>query len=1039
MNDAFPVHRDPLTGDEKDEKMLLDFHISESARTNLLHQVWTRANARAWDVFTPMYHPFPSSVAGLTMGGRPLQEIDPHIRFCVEKMIAQLVPNDHCVDPYTLITPSNPPWPTPTKLEPPPAFVTLCAADIAHILEALSPQYIYTSSSWDFFLSSSLSAFHAQYSRASNKFDRLLRSILDVVEPGQSSKNIHPCQENWVTLVIEGGNPRDPTTGFEQRQPPRRGTDGWWWLLEPEELDPAQHAVVRLLTEQFSSDGPQQQSGFRTEAPGEEDVCVSVLFSEQIRMAQNKADNVAALYWHNALQFLRTNYPLTVLARDDTKVLEWMRDQLCTAQARCADDCSHLESQLVILEEWYGQARTQMSKLSGRLDKLRVKLWYSMDVTNSNAYEDARNISVALNNMALSALKRAESDKRESPGPSRPSTATSTSSLFDQPRVDTMSILKAAAEHGGPKKLSDPQIDMTKKWLERNQIDNFCKGEERIHRFCMEVRMATRKLVGETLAESPVLWSSELFAPEKTLFEIHATATLSAPASTRAPSVMSETPSSTLFPGGRPGFTGSRSSFHSLASGRFGRDASGSEWASSQGSPGRALTVTTTESLSSVWSPAASHSRSVTSASLQSRPGSTFDEFGLSRLGDMSPEKTSFLESLKQGLTCLLLSDLGCPVWSCGSETDAWMETVRQTPSIDKQLQHRAVTARLLAGRPLTGGTPTTSSSPARTVLRKRSQSASACLRSGEGPAREDDAASNTLEDMMIGAIDAGFSYPAALQDVLDRISQHVDPCLKLKAVHDFKTLSQAAAQAEAWDPSMEEGGLDPRSESTPNPRRQSLNPSHLSANMARHVRPSEGEKGRSMAVVAEADMIQYLRRLLFRLRPKTLFRDLQYIAAFVSSDVLNNSESGRAFLHVGLAALAWKDEVCRSMVDVADQIVTRDAIKRRASPARANEAHILRAAEYWMIAAREGNAIAQRELAILYLTHPDVPPIVSLPLSLSADIFKNEMMWEDGDGSRQNRQGLCLALHWMQLAAENGDEVARRKLTERSGSHSIR
>jgi TPR repeat protein len=126
-------------------------------------------------------------------------------------------------------------------------------------------------------------------------------------------------------------------------------------------------------------------------------------------------------------------------------------------------------------------------------------------------------------------------------------------------------------------------------------------------------------------------------------------------------------------------------------------------------------------------------------------------------------------------------------------------------------------------------------------------------------------------------------------------------------------------------------------------------------------------------------------------------------------------------------------------MVDVADRIVARDSIKRGTRPGPSREPSVLKAAEYWVIAAREGNAIAQRELAGLYLTHPEVPPIVSLPLALSSEIFKNDMMWEEVGESRRSRQVLCLALHWMQQAAENGDSVAQSKLQERRVSRLVR
>jgi len=286
----------------------------------------------------------------------------------------------------------------------------------------------------------------------------------------------------------------------------------------------------------------------------------------------------------------------------------------------------------------------------------------------------------------------------------------------------------------------------------------------------------------------------------------------------------------------------------------------------------------------------------------------------------------------------------------------------------------------------------------------------------------------------------SNFPYLSAFNDVLSRMSEHVDPNLKLKAVHDFKILSQAFERDQQGLLTVADNAKQAdRSNADSAPRRRSLNPSALSSTTNRQESCTKTVSGNATrATTTESDVVSFLKRLLFVLQPKTIFRDLQYIAAFVSSHTLGNTEMGRAFLHVGLAALAWKDEVCRGMVDVADGIVARDAIKREAREG-GNEVSVLKAAEYWVIAAREGNAIAQRELASLYLTHPEVPPIVSLPLAISGEIFKNDMMWEEQEGSRTSSQALCLALHWMQQAAENGDAVAQTKLKEREASRSVR
>ena len=52
-------------------------------------------------------------------------------------------------------------------------------------------------------------------------------------------------------------------------------------------------------------------------------------------------------------------------------------------------------------------------------------------------------------------------------------------------------------------------------------------------------------------------------------------------------------------------------------------------------------------------------------------------------------EKTAFLDELRQTLTSLLLSDLGSPVWSCGSETDAWFGNALDQKRIQAQMEKR--------------------------------------------------------------------------------------------------------------------------------------------------------------------------------------------------------------------------------------------------------------------------------------------------------------------------------------------------------------
>lgn len=192
----------------------------------------------------------------------------------------------------------------------------------------------------------------------------------------------------------------------------------------------------------------------------------------------------------------------------------------------------------------------------------------------------------------------------------------------------------------------------------------------------------------------------------------------------------------------------------------------------------------------------------------------------------------------------------------------------------------------------------------------------------------------------------------------------------------------------------------------------------------------------------SEDQIVSTLRDLILEVKPKTLFRDLQFISAFVPSDHLNKTDRGTAFLQFGLAALSLKDEICNSMVEIADRIVSQELDRRHPLPGAEfypRPGHAIEdAAGMWIITAKEGNPVAQRELAILYLTHPELLPRVTLPLTLPRDTFKAEMMYRRGKDSKSDPQSMCLALHWMQLSAIGGDTLACNRLREREEFDSI-
>ncbi|KAK5058817.1 hypothetical protein LTR84_011081 [Exophiala bonariae] len=975
----------------EDERMLLQFHISDKKRESLLHRLYDRTSSQAGEVYAPVQS----------------QPVDPAVHYYMDLLIDQIHANDQYPNPYDIVGSSK-----SGNSSYSASYLSICAADITHVLDGLSPQYIHTSSTWDSFLSSSHSAFSMQYttSRTSGRFDQLRQVLLANMEPGQSSKNLHPCEENWVTLTVSA-------TGHLQEledscDTPYKALD----LLK--DLDTAQEAAVSLVEGLTIADQCTMTHITNLE------YSLSQKFAKEQNIAQVKADSVRAMYWYTAQEFLQSRYPITCLTGDDTKVLAPMVSTLKDSDTRISKDIIQLEEEVAILESSFATARARLTALMEGVDNLRVKTWYAVDVVLSKEYAAAKLVSTALSNMESSNLWTSifQGEGREPTGLSRPSTSgTSTSSFLDKPLEDTMSILKARKKYGGPRKLSDDQIKLTKQWLEQARVDNFCKGEERIHRFCMMIITATDELVGETISlrKTPVLSVSKLFARETALYDEQTSVFYSAQPSTRAPSVMSEPLSSSNPFSTQLGLLNHRSSLYSQSSSR-----AQSDFSSMISSPGRAPTVTSFDTGNTIFSPPQSNTRSVTSISSRSRPASAFEGVSLGRSIDHGVGKSQFLESLKEKLTCLLLSDLGCLVWSLGSETDAWLSTVRARQCVRDRLRQRAVMATLMAEpEPLSNAKRTKGRTTGQT--RKRSQSTAPATKAAH--ASFSDPIEAILNDENEPADPTKFTYRQAFEDILARIRQQVDPNLKLKAVWDFRQLALTFQRSLAVKPEFD-------GEWGEVPRRRSLNPSVLSTNLERSFKKATARIGdANTQSTEELETAKFLKRLLHVLGPRTIFRDLQYISAFVSSQTIGNTETGRAFYHVGVAALAWKDEICCGMVDVADSIVVKNSSKNPMVGEGEKETAIIKAAEYWMIAAREENAIAQRELASLYLTSPESTPIVTMPLAREKDVFKGGMMsTEQSDGAAgHSSQALDLALYWMQLAANNGDTVAKMKLNE--------
>ncbi|RAH62582.1 hypothetical protein BO85DRAFT_3086 [Aspergillus piperis CBS 112811] len=1086
--------------------LLLDFHIRKDAREKLLGQVGLRAYSQVFAVLHSMNH---YSMA------RPM------VRRHVESMLCRFDHADPRRNVFGIQTSSR--ATAISSRESPAAFLMLSAADILTLLNALFPRT--TASTCN----SPLSSSGMPSSPAGSLAARSDRSIASIIEPGffrppSDNMSIHALQDqrlfasdmaflslpencmsrNADRIRFELSDLSEPD-GRATLEPPaaeewtifsmsRNGRCLTWGLFpdngpssfpEHDSVDDVQSttlgmednsealqtAIVKLIQDNPADDAAEYGFIDTYDVSQEAHVSLKQKFDRAMEHCHHDSDFIGAHYWWNAgRQLVRSVANSPSRRVDDSWILEPMHASCVRSLATSRAVIERCETDLVALNRHVQRVQRSVKDLMATAAKLRDKMWYMTDVKHSMRYEDAKHVALALKTMIYSArlYRQAPSDGR-----SRSSMRPFGNSLLQKPELQVMNIMKAPSSQGGPNKLSDEQVDLIRKWLSHNNIDNFCKGEERIHRFCYEVKTSINRLVGETMAETPVLWSSELYHKERAMYEGSSNRSfLSLSSSMRPFNISSEdTPhaspvhGTTTRPSDTSRFTqdlpplSSKSSFQSLMSDKWKipREPSITDASSiGGGSPGRAASTTTGDSFSTFWSTPQPAHYAPSASSLYSRPPSMFSDNGVqpSRRNDRKTQsKGAFLDGLKQTLTSLLLSDLGSPVWSCGSETDAWFGNALEQKRIRTQMKKRARIQQFYTECDERFVHHSLQRTPSD---RRRSRSLESADRSTTGDA-ETPSASAAANSMQSDETQR-FSYGTVFRRLIEVFSRHGNPFIKLKALRDLRALVVASLNSDNDDAipfSATEPPSCPRGRTPGLQNKRSARHSFSESDAKRtHAQESShtpttpaaesvifDSRPSDYCAPTENQIVDALRSLLLEVKPKTLFRDLQFISAFVPSETLNKSDSGTAFLQFGLAALSLKDEICNSMVEIADNIVSQE-FSRRHPPGydhTPRPGHALEdAAGMWIITAKEGNPVAQRELAILYLTHPELLPRVTLPLTLLRDTFKAEMMYRRDKDSKSDPQSMCLALHWMQLSANGGDELARNRLREREEFESI-
>lgn len=777
-------------------------------------------------------------------------------------------------------------------------------------------------------------------------------------------------------------------------------------------------------------------------------------------------DFTGALYWWKASRIL---HELSA-SEDMIDLDDLVRSVFKDLQARISTHTATIARYTALcrsLENLRKSQRRAFQLLNERMRVLRIKMWYVSDVRHSAAYEDALNVTRALRAMVSSSrAKQPGSISTWARHRLRNSYGT------DRSESQTLEILTAHKDHGGLSKLADEQVDLTWRWLTRNSIENFCKGEERIHRFCFEIQKCINKLVGLNLIESPVLWSSRIFEREK--------------------STMNPRPSRSN------NHEQSRKPANDDSTSRSGErvtfpNGSQASWGPSV-VPSSNLPNFDLSSIDEAWSyPRSSVTANSTDYGNQARlkysSGTTPIAFSLqtyqATLPPLSgpayynlPEelisaKTEFTQNIKKTLGSLIVSDLGYLLWAHGSETDTWINHhgAREIPSIptNNQEDYKDIED---VNTPLPTNLPSAS---------RQHNSSSYAMQESFSVNPPPTSSTNSLSSFPSGATQpvqssAEFPYREVYKSLLSRFSYTLDPYKKLSILSQLHCLvlssldEQSSIQVEGdiKESQLKTSTAEPTSVSSRVPRTKATSLEEVIANCNERristlkTRPITESSVNNLYYDATGpptstiDSVVLVLRNIFRdplLRPTTLFRDLQFIAAFIPSSILDHTSQGTAFWDTGLAALSLKDELCASLIARATEITAYHINGPPSSPPIPSSlatTSLRDAAHLLLLAAKEGSPIAARELGLFYLTHPHLLPLVTFPFSRARDVFRTTLTNERGLGGNGGRganfiggavggpgistggppAGLdpwtfAMVFHWMGVAANGGDRDA--------------
>lgn len=943
----------------------------------------------------------------------------------------------------------------------------------------------------------------------------------------------HQLKEAIVKLVEEYEIPKQlapdsESKNFSNRMTTRKSTRGRpvrhvsenLGSRNPYNSTQSQSQLTNMIASQrnvSSRRSPQQsRSGSTPQSMDKSDnssVLVTML-ETAMHQSHARSDFVNAHMYFKTLQSLRKISSPSLVKNGYAALLNYFSRGPRDLLSKAANAIEEFEAWFVWLKQSQERSDAMIEEMMLSFRNLRDKMWYISDVRGSKYYEEARDVALALKIMGQESKTL---DGKPAPR-SRNYSKSSSNNFLLKNEAQLVDIMSASQDFGGPNKLSDEQSHITLKWLTQYSVENFCKGEERIHRFCLEIDKCVNKLVGEGLLDGPVLWASDLYKRDQQILEsgrqkgdlfLTGVGTLSI-AGDEEYETHGRPGSRNLDFAQRPSQGSLRSAANRTGSGQgFDQNPWGRNPMDSHDYFGGSSPVLSIDSVATFWSPFQTQAQSPTSAT-SIRPRTASSSKGtvmLKQSASVNEEKRRFMLDLKQTLTGLLLSDLGTMVFANGSETDSWFggdileDCIQRRDEEERQRKKHLAkkksmkNVRKQANVPLEALGRAERSLVAPPVATYQNAAASDVQHSaGEQSSASSDATSRSSGNS--AAKKAGlleFPYNVAFRRLLSKFETHPNPFSKLHALYELELLIIASLSSRTGrsynnrretlppvpqSPTLGDmPELSSRESATHTSRAQNLEEaidnckerrSHsMNVERASNASPLPNRSGaRSPVGPPSTDMIVEVIQGLLResnIRPKTLFRDLQYIASFVPAQMLDKTARGKAFWDVGLAALGLKQDVCRIMVELVDEVITqnskRDAVVKQSINGTSEKAGIISdlpsaeeeplsrytmedAARMLLITAKEGDAVAERELAIFYLTSPELVHRTVLPLTKPSEVFKTELLNREKrasqDPARSDPMTMCVAQHWMEQSMRGGDQLAAKYLRQRSELENI-